>query len=52
MCSFLAGETRTVESYKQDVNDITPSGHSRGVKADSVFNRLLYFHVSDPGLPP
>lgn len=25
---------------------------SRGIKSDSVLNKLKYYHVANPGLPP
>lgn len=41
------GENRTIENYSTDVLDT-----NHGIKSDSVLNRLLNFHVCNPGLPP
>ncbi len=46
---------RTVQSYKDLVQSQTSDATSNatgGVKFDSVFNGLRYFHVCQPGLPP
>lgn len=44
---------RTVESYKEAVQLIQDGETSvNGVKFDSLFNGLQYFHVCQPGLPP
>lgn len=47
------GTNRTAQSYRDHVksNDRDPTV-SGGVKSDSVFNELTYFHVCQPGLPP
>ena len=50
------GTVRTVEKYKSALQqlDQAPDGvkHVEGVKFDSEFNLLSYFHVCQPGLPP
>ncbi|KYN50145.1 hypothetical protein ALC62_00173, partial [Cyphomyrmex costatus] len=44
---------RTVETYKEDINNIVNDNQaSRGIKSNSVFNNLNFFHVCQPGLPP
>lgn len=46
---------RTVQSYKDLVQSQTSDATSNatgGVKFDSVFYGLHYFHVCQPGLPP
>lgn len=45
---------RTVESYKNNVQQIIANNlHSSvGIKSDSKFNELAFFHVCNPGLPP
>lgn len=49
---------RTVETYKEAVQQLTLSlkdteaANVKGLKFDSVFNSLEYFHVCQPGLPP
>ena len=46
---------RTVENYKRDAQQADGNDDiniQNGVKFDSVFNSLLYFHVANPGLPP
>ena len=52
--TFDQYERRTIISYKRALQKITGSKQSdcQGVKFDSVFNRLDYYHVCDPGLPP
>lgn len=46
--------TRTVESYKDNVQHIEASGLYlyNGIKYNSKFNELAFFHVCQPGLPP
>ncbi len=45
--------TRTVQSYREHVQRIEGGlAHSGGIKFDSLFNELSYFHVCQPGLPP
>lgn len=54
-CSPLSeGSKRTKLSYQQIIKDLreTNSESVFGIKFDSVFNQLLYFHVCGPGLPP
>lgn len=45
---------RTEESYEADICNIGADNlvSSRGIKFDSVFNRLDFYHVCQPGLPP
>lgn len=45
---------RTVENYKEAVQLLQDSEETvvNGVKFDSFFNTLQYFHVCQPGLPP
>lgn len=45
---------RSVENYNKAVNELKDSDNRdvTGVKFDSVFNSLSYFHVCQPGLPP
>ncbi len=45
---------RTVQNYNEAVQQIRSGALTefRGLKFDSVFNSLTYFHVSQPGLPP
>jgi hypothetical protein len=49
------GAKRTETSYKAALSRRNGSGCVEsvdGIKFDSVFNSLLYFHVCKPGLPP
>lgn len=53
MIFFFNFEKRTKENYERAVEDIdanTP--HSKGIKFNSLFNELSFFHVCQPGLPP
>lgn len=45
---------RTAESYNDHVQQLVTSGlkSSAGIKFDSKFNDLSFFHVCQPGLPP
>ncbi|XP_036436901.1 uncharacterized protein LOC118815075 [Colossoma macropomum] len=45
---------RTVQKYKEAVEEVQAGAltESRGLKFDSLFNSLTYFHVCQPGLPP
>ncbi|KAF7640992.1 hypothetical protein LDENG_00001030, partial [Lucifuga dentata] len=55
LCIPLAKSSpRTVESYKNNVQQIIANDlHSAvGIKSDSKFNELAFFHVCNPGLPP
>ena len=48
------GSKRTKQSYQQNVQE-RGAGHTDtvcGIKFDSIFNQLRYFHVCQPGLPP
>lgn len=50
---LIQGTKRTVQSYSGHVQSSEgQSTSSGGVKFDSVFNSLKYFHVYQPGLPP
>lgn len=54
-CSPLsAGSKRTQLSYQQHIEDLRENNRESvcGIKFDSIFNQLHYFHVSQPGLPP
>ncbi len=54
-CSpWSAGSKRTKLSYQQHIEDLRESNRESvcGIKFDSVFNQLLYFHICQPGLPP
>lgn len=48
------GPQRTPEGYDSAVADLQAqdSAHIKGIKVNSVFNDLKYFHVCQPGLPP
>lgn len=58
--AFLAdplakGPDRTLQSYQKHVEAQSHNVEARdcgGVKFDSIFNELTYFHVCQPGLPP
>jgi len=45
---------RAFESYKAAVETLrtTEENVVNGLKFDSIFNSLKYFHVAQPGLPP
>ena len=43
---------RTVESYQEALKHIEPGKNYQGIKFDSVFNSLKYYHVCKPGLAP
>jgi len=48
-----SGAKRTIESYKNSVAQIASNTEmTNGIKFDSVFNQLKYYHVCQPGLPP
>lgn len=53
-CHFTAGETRTIESYKDSVLhiDVSTSDLSLGIKSDSKFNDNESSHICKTGLPP
>ncbi|KAL0152015.1 hypothetical protein M9458_052681, partial [Cirrhinus mrigala] len=54
-CSPLsAGSKRTKLSHQQHIEDLRENHRESvcGIKFDSIFNQLHYFHVSQPGLPP
>lgn len=50
----LCGTTRTPQSYASNLQDLETSATDSvcGIKFDSPFNQLSYFHVCQPGLPP
>ncbi|XP_031780303.1 uncharacterized protein LOC100679989 isoform X1 [Nasonia vitripennis] len=43
---------RTVASYANALEQKGNSNDFEGIKFDSVFNQLQYYHVCSPGLPP
>lgn len=45
---------RIVKEYNDTVQELQNGDASvvRGVKCNSVFNSLIFFHVCQPGLPP
>ena len=43
---------RTVDNYNEDLAKLENDGCSTGLKCDSVFNQLSFYHVCLPGLPP
>ncbi|KAL2083090.1 hypothetical protein ACEWY4_020863 [Coilia grayii] len=50
---LIQATKRTVQSYNSHVQSSEgQSTSSGGVKFDSLFNTLKYFHVCQPGLPP
>ena len=54
-CPYQTGKARTIASHKQELQFLEQNPHIKihnGVKFDSVFNSLEFFHVSMPGLPP
>lgn len=49
------GPDRTPQSYHKNTEAASHNVEARsccGVKFDSIFNQLAYFHVCQPGLPP
>lgn len=47
------GAARTVQSYREHIQQLEQgSVHTGGIKFDSLFNELSFFHVCQPGLPP
>lgn len=50
------GQKRTVESYKSAIRDLESNhfvlNNVKGIKFDSAFNDLKYYHVCNAGLPP
>lgn len=46
------GPKRTVNNYKDSVEQLGDQDMVNGIKFDSVFNDLKHFHVCKPGLPP
>lgn len=51
---YVIDEMRTIENYVDCLNHIERGNLNdyKGVKFNSVFNELTYFHVVQPGLPP
>nr|XP_023659190.1 uncharacterized protein LOC111839475 [Paramormyrops kingsleyae]XP_023659191.1 uncharacterized protein LOC111839475 [Paramormyrops kingsleyae] len=51
---LLCGNTRTEQSYRNHLQELGTSGRNSevGIKSDSPFNQLSFFHVCQPGLPP
>ncbi|KAF7641351.1 hypothetical protein LDENG_00283860, partial [Lucifuga dentata] len=49
-----AAPPRTVQNYSEAVEELQSGAltESKGLKFDSAFNSLTYFHVCQPGLPP
>ncbi|CAL1293885.1 unnamed protein product, partial [Larinioides sclopetarius] len=47
-------EIRDKENYQKVLKDLSDSNlsHLKGLKFNSIFNELKYFHVCQPGLPP
>ncbi|KAL7297210.1 hypothetical protein TKK_0009616 [Trichogramma kaykai] len=45
-------ELRTPKSYNKDVALIGKKNDHKGIKFNSIFNQLKYYHVCAPGLPP
>lgn len=43
---------RTIETYNNAINLIDKNNSYEGIKFNSIFNELQYFHVCAPGLPP
>lgn len=52
--TMVKGRFGTAESYNDHVQQLVTSGlkSSAGIKFDSKFNDLSFFHVCQPGLPP
>jgi hypothetical protein len=50
--SYAIGELRTKENYYDHVGDHQNGDNSFGIKSNSCFNSLTYYHVVNPGLPP
>lgn len=52
--AYLEGEYRTPESYQCAIQELRDNNMKscNGIKFDSLFNTLSYFHVANPGLPP
>lgn len=51
---LLCGNTRTEQSYQNHLQELGTSGRNSecGIKSDSPFNQLSFFHVCQPWLPP
>ena len=47
-------ELRTVSNYNADIHRLhsTSEENVHGIKFSSIFNKLKFFHVCKPGLPP
>ena len=51
---IVCGRQRNIELHKSRIQDLNENSlnSSYGLKFDSMFNQLKYFHVAQPGLPP
>ena len=52
---FTVGKKRTKATYEEALQYLEENPHvymHMGIKFDSVFNTMKYFHVCEPGLPP
>ena len=50
---FAIAELRTIDSYKNDITNLNYETRIyNGLKSDSCLNKLKYYHVCNPGLPP
>lgn len=46
-------ELRNIQNYKHDISNLHNEVRiSKGLKRNSCLNKLKYFHVAQPGLPP
>lgn len=51
--NIYGSKLRSPSNYKTDVSKISDDVQNiNGIKFDSVFNSLNYYHVASPGLPP
>lgn len=50
--AFQNHKRRTADSYNNALNNIDGKATYKGIRFNSVFNRLKYHHVCKPGLPP
>lgn len=49
---YAVGEIRSPVSYDSTVISLSNNAPLEGIKFESLFNQLNYFHVCQPGLPP
>ncbi|KAJ8682451.1 hypothetical protein QAD02_018243 [Eretmocerus hayati] len=50
---FISGPLRTIQSYDEDVAIAMRTGKIyKGLRCNSALNKLQYYHVAKPGLPP